>query len=81
MKKKRRIIIWGIVAAIVIFQLIRSIFFGADKELVFRTHVVGSQTIENSVTATGTIEPVEEVQSERRSPARYQPSTSIITPS
>lgn len=62
MKKKRRIIIWGIVAAIVIFQLIRSIFFGADKELVFRTHVVGSQTIENSVTATGTIEPVEEVQ-------------------
>ena len=62
MKKKRRIIIWSVVAAIVIFQLIRSIFFGADKELVFRTHVVGSHTIENTVTATGTIEPVEEVQ-------------------
>ena len=62
MKKKRRIIIWSVVAAIVIFQLIRSIFFGAGKELVFRTHIVDNQVIENTVTATGTIEPVEEVQ-------------------
>lgn len=62
MKKKRRIIIWSVVAAIVIFQLIRSIFFGAGKELVFRTHIIDNQVIENTVTATGTIEPVEEVQ-------------------
>ena len=64
MKKKRKIwlIILGIVvlaiAAIVIVKLTKS----ANKELVIRTHVVGEYTVENTVTATGTIEPVETVE-------------------
>lgn len=62
--KKRKIwlIILGIVvlaiAAIVIVKLTKS----ANKELVIRTHVVGEYTVENTVTATGTIEPVETVE-------------------
>ena len=64
MKKKRKIwlIILGIIvlaiAAIVIVKLTKS----ANKELVIRTHVVGEYTVENTVTATGTIEPVETVE-------------------
>ena len=64
MKKKRKIwlIILGVVvlaiAAIVIVKLTKS----ANKELVIRTHVVGEYTVENTVTATGTIEPVETVE-------------------
>ena len=64
MKKKKKIwlIILGIVvlaiAAIVIVKLTKS----ANKELVIRTHVVGEYTVENTVTATGTIEPVETVE-------------------
>ena len=64
MKKKRKIwlIILGIVvlaiAAIVIVKLTKS----ANKELVIRTHVVGEYTVENTITATGTIEPVETVE-------------------
>ncbi len=64
MKKKRKIwlIILGIVvlaiAAIVIVKLTKS----ANKELVIRTHVVGEYTVENTVTATGTIESVETVE-------------------
>ena len=46
------------IAAIVIVKLTKS----ANKELVIRTHVVGEYTIENTVTATGTIEPVETVE-------------------
>ena len=64
MKKKRKIwlIILGIVvlaiAAIVIVKLTKS----ANKELVIRTQVVEEYTGENTVTATGTIEPVETVE-------------------
>ncbi len=64
MKKKRRIwliilaIVVVAVAAIVIVKMMRS----ANKELVIRTHVVAEYTVENTVTATGTIEPVETVE-------------------
>ena len=64
MKKKRKIwlIILGIVvvaiAAIIIVKATKS----ANKELVIRTHVVEEYTVENTVTATGTIEPVETVE-------------------
>ena len=64
MKKKRKIwwIILGIVvvaiAAIIIVKASKS----ANKELVIRTHVVTEYTVENTVTATGTIEPVETVE-------------------
>ena len=46
------------IAAIVIVKLTKS----ANKELVIRTHVVGEYTVENTVTATGTIESVETVE-------------------
>lgn len=64
MKKKRRIwliilaIVVVVIAAIVIVKVTKS----ANKELVIRTHVVGEYTVENTVTATGTIEPVETVE-------------------
>ena len=34
----------------------------SDKELVIRTYVVDDYTIENTVTATGTIQPLEQVE-------------------
>ena len=64
MKKKKRIwwIILGVavvaIAAIIILKASKS----ANKELVIRTHVVEEYTVENTVTATGTIEPVESVE-------------------
>ena len=64
MKKKKKIwlIILGIAvlarAAILIVKASKS----ANKELVIRTHVVEEYTVENTVTATGTIEPVETVE-------------------
>lgn len=64
MKKKTRnwIILIGIIAiALCLFFVIKG-KKSANKELVIRTHVVGSYTVENTVTATGTIEPVETVE-------------------
>ncbi len=64
MKKKRRIwlIILGIVIVAIAAILIVKATKSANKELVIRTHVVGEYTVENTVTATGTIEPVETVE-------------------
>ena len=64
MKKKTRnwIIFIGIVAiALCVFFVIKG-KKSANKELVIRTHVVGTYTVENTVTATGTLEPVETVE-------------------
>ena len=64
MKKKTRkwIIIIGIIAiALCVFFVIKG-KKSANKELVIRTHVVDSYTVENTVTATGTLEPVETVE-------------------
>lgn len=60
--KKRKIIIWSIVGAVVIALVLIKVFAKSDEELVMRTHVVGEYTVENTVTATGTIEPLEEVE-------------------
>jgi len=60
--KKRKIIIWSVVGVIVISVLLINVFAKPDEELVMRTHVVGEYTVENTVTATGTIEPLEEVE-------------------
>ena len=64
MKKKRKI--WLIILAVVVVAIAAIIIIkamkSANKELVIRTHVVGEYTIENTVTATGTIEPVETVE-------------------
>ena len=64
MKKKGKIwlIVLGIVIAAVAAILIVKATKSANKELVVRTHVVEEYTIENTVTATGTIEPVETVE-------------------
>ena len=64
MKKKTRIwlIILGIIALAVAVILIVRASKSGNKELVIRTHVVGDYTVENTVTATGTIEPVETVE-------------------
>ena len=64
MKKKGKIwlIILGVVIAAVAAFLIVRATKSANKELVLRTHVVEEYTIENTVTATGTIEPVETVE-------------------
>lgn len=64
MKKKniKWIVILGIViVALCVIFIVRSAKSG-NKELVIRTHVAGTYTVENTVTATGTIEPVETVE-------------------
>ena len=64
MKKKTKIwlIVLGILVVAVAVILIVNAGKSANKELVIRTHVVGEYTVENTVTATGTIEPVETVE-------------------
>ena len=63
-KKKRKtwLIILGIVVLAIACLLIVKATKSSKKELVIRTHVVGQYTVENTVTATGTIEPVETVE-------------------
>ena len=48
------IILGIIVLALIVFWIVKSTK-SANKELVIRTHVVGEYTVENTVTATGTI--------------------------
>ncbi len=64
MKKKRKIwiVILGIAVVAVAIIMIVNAGKSANKELVIRTHVVNEYTVENTVTATGTIEPVETVE-------------------
>ena len=64
MKKKRKIwlIILGVIVVAVAAILIVRATKSANKELVIRTHVVEEYTVVNTVTATGTIEPVETVE-------------------
>ena len=64
MKKKKKIwlVVLGIVVLAIAVMLIVKATKSANKELVIRTHVVGEYTVENTVTATGTIEPVETVE-------------------
>ena len=59
-KKVKWFIILGIVALIAIICIAKATK-SSKKELVIRTHVVSEYTVENTVTATGTIEPVETV--------------------
>ena len=61
-KSKKWLIILGVVAAVIIGIIIVKSTKSSKKELVIRTHVVKEYTVENTVTATGTIEPVETVE-------------------
>lgn len=64
MKKKTKKWIF----TLIIIAIVVGVFFivkgkkSANKELVIRTHVVSTYTVENTVTATGTLEPVETVE-------------------
>ncbi|MCR5037519.1 MAG: efflux RND transporter periplasmic adaptor subunit [Bacteroidales bacterium] len=64
MKKKTRkwIIFIGIIAIVLCVFFVIKGKKSANKELVIRTHVIGTYTVENTVTATGTLEPVETVE-------------------
>ena len=61
-KKKTWLIILGIIVLALIVLWIVKASKSSQKELVIRTHVVSEYTVENTVTATGTIEPVETVE-------------------
>lgn len=61
MKKGKIIIISVIVLAVLGFVMLK-VFKKSDKELVIRTYVVADYTVENTVTATGTIQPLEQVE-------------------
>ena len=61
-KKTKWLIALGVIVAIIIGTIIVRSTKSAKKELVIRTHVVAEYTVENTVTATGTIEPVETVE-------------------
>ena len=61
MKKGKIIIISVILIGIIGFIMLK-VFKKTDKELVIRTYVVDEYTVENTVTATGTIQPLEQVE-------------------
>lgn len=56
------IVVIAIIAVVVIVISVTKKANSGKKELVIRTHVASEYTIENTVTATGTIEPVETVE-------------------
>src|SRR5574344_18629 len=58
-KTKKRIIIGVAVAAVALIAYL--IFRPSDKEVTFKTQVIKRDTIETTVTATGSVEPVDEV--------------------
>ena len=64
MKKKniKWIVILGVIVVALALIFIIKANKSSKKELVIRTHVVDEYTVENTVTATGTIEPVETVE-------------------
>ena len=78
MKKKRIwLIILGIVVLAIVVAMIVKATKSANKELAIRTHVVWEYTVEITVTATGTIEPVETVEVGTR--VRWRRSMSTTT--
>ena len=60
--KKGKIIIGVIILLGILGFITFKVVKKSDKELVIRTYVVDDYTIENTVTATGTIQPLEQVE-------------------
>ena len=60
--KKGKIIISVIILLGILGFITFKVLKKSDKELVIRTYVVDDYTIENTVTATGTIQPLEQVE-------------------
>ena len=63
MKKTGKIIIWVLVAAVAVAAALFFIFKGSEKPvLTYQVTVIQPTTISSSVTATGTVEPVKQVE-------------------
>ena len=66
MEMKKKNIKWIVILGVIVLAILCAWMVKASKsskkELVIRTHVVEEYTVENTVTATGTIEPVETVE-------------------
>lgn len=60
--KKRGILTLVVIILIIVVIIFLRHLFGNDQELEFRTYVVDNYTVENNVTATGTIQPLEQVE-------------------
>jgi len=60
-KKKKKIIIWSIIGALVL-ALVIWIVIPSNKEIVWSTQTIESGTVEITVTATGYVQPVEKVE-------------------
>lgn len=60
--KKRGILTLVVIILIIVVIIFLRPLFGNDQELEFRTYVVDNYTVENNVTATGTIQPLEQVE-------------------
>lgn len=60
--KKTKILIISVILLGIIGFVVLKVFKKTDKELVIRTYVVDEYTVENTVTATGTIQPLEQVE-------------------
>ena len=61
-KNKKWIVALSVVGIAILAFVIIKATKSSNKELVIRTHVVQTYTVENTVTATGTIEPVETIE-------------------
>lgn len=60
--KKTKVIIWLVILLGILGFILFKVLKKSDKELVVRTYVVEEYTVENTVTATGTIQPLEQVE-------------------
>ena len=77
MKKKKISSVWIIVAAVLVLGIIAWALSGNKKkeEVNFTTEKVAKANIANSITATGTIEPVMSVRRSRVSSTRFMLTT------
>ena len=59
-KKRKKLIIWGIIAAVVLFFVIKALL-PSNKQLVWHVETIENGVVEQTVTATGYVQPVETV--------------------
>ena len=63
MKKTSKVILWAVLAAVVIAAALFLLLHKPDKQtLVYQVTTLEPTTISNSVTATGTVEPIKQVE-------------------
>ena len=59
-KKRKKLIIWGIIAAVVLFFVIKALL-PSNKQLIWHIETIENGVVEQTVTATGYVQPVETV--------------------